>query len=146
MKTFDLEKYGTTYKIELKITSYMEGNLAVTMTSWENGEPEPWNVLTVNLDSVRPQNCAFIDTNNNGEEILAWIIRHGLAVPTGTSARSGYCQYPEYRFRPERLLEIDPERYSAYLHDWRKDTVHKSHCRNNRYVHDYMKEQETEYE
>lgn len=77
-------------------------------------------VLTVNLDSVRPQNCAFIDTNNNGEEILAWIIRHGLAVPTGTYARSGYCQYPEYRFRPERLLEIDPEGYSAYLHDWRK--------------------------
>ena len=120
MKTFDLEKYGTTYKIELKITSYMEGNLAVTMTSWENGEAEPWNVLTVNLDSVRPQNCAFIDTNNNGEEILAWIIRHGLAVPTGIYARSGYCQYPEYRFRPERLLEIDPEGYSAYLHDWKK--------------------------
>ncbi len=90
MKTFDLEKYGTTYKIELKITSYMEGNLAVTMTSWENGEPEPWNVLTVNLDSVRPQNCAFIDTNNNGEEILAWIIRHGLAVfrPGKSSSRS----------------------------------------------------------
>ena len=89
MKTFDLEKYGTTYKIELKIASYMEGNLVVTMTSWKNGEPEPWNVLTVNLASVRPQNCAFIDTNNNGEEILAWIIRHGLAVPTGTYARSG---------------------------------------------------------
>lgn len=33
MKTFDLEKYETTYKIELKITSYMEGNLAVIMTS-----------------------------------------------------------------------------------------------------------------
>lgn len=115
MKTFDLEKYGTTYKIELKVTSYMEGNLAVTMTSWENGEPEPWNVLTVNLDSVRPQNCAFIDSNNNGEEILAWIIRHGLAVPTGTYERSGFCRYPEYRFRPEILQEIDPEGYSEYL-------------------------------
>lgn len=120
MKTFDLEKYGATYKIELKITSYMEGNLAVTMTSWENGEPEPWNVLTVNLDSVRPQNCAFIDTNNNGEEILAWIIRHGLAVPTGTYALSGYCQYPEYRFRPEILQEIDPEGYCTYLHGWKE--------------------------
>ena len=37
MKTFDLEKHGTTYKIQLNVTSYMEGNLAVTMTSWENG-------------------------------------------------------------------------------------------------------------
>ncbi len=120
MKTIDLEKHGTTYKIQLNVTSYMEGNLAVTMTSWENGEPEPWNVLTVNLESVRPQNCAFIDTNNNGEEILAWIIRHGLAIPTGTYAQSGFCQYPEYRFRPEILQEIDPEGYSAYLDDWKK--------------------------
>ena len=28
----------------------------------------------------------------------------------------------------------------------KKDTVHKSHCRDNRYVHDYMKEKETDYE
>ncbi len=27
----------------------------------------------------------------------------------------------------------------------KKDTVHKSHCRNNRYIHYHMKEQETEY-
>ena len=54
------------------------------------------------------------------EEILAWIIRHGLAVPTGTYAGSGYCRYPEYRFRPERLQEIDPEGYCVYLHDWKK--------------------------
>ena len=78
MKIFDLEKYGNTYKIQLNVTSYTEGNLAVTMTSWEDGEAEPWNVLTVNLNSIRPQNCAFIDTNNNGEDILAWIIWQSL--------------------------------------------------------------------
>ena len=32
MKIFDLEKYGNTYKIELKVASYTEGNLAITMT------------------------------------------------------------------------------------------------------------------
>ena len=116
MKIFDLEKYGNTYKIQLNVTSYTEGNLAITMTSWEDGEAEPWNVLTVNLNSIRPQNCAFIDTNNNGEDILAWIIRHGLAVPTG----SGFCSYPEYRFRPEILQEIDPDGYASYLHDWKE--------------------------
>ena len=51
MKTFDLKKYGSVYKIRLNVTSYMEGNLAITMASWENGEAEPWNVLTVNLRS-----------------------------------------------------------------------------------------------
>ncbi len=52
MKTFDLERYGNTYKIQLNVTSYTEGNLAVTMTSWEDGEPEPWNVLTINLGRI----------------------------------------------------------------------------------------------
>ena len=44
MKTFDLKKYGSVYKIRLNVTSYMEGNLAITMASWENGEAEPWNL------------------------------------------------------------------------------------------------------
>ncbi len=123
MKLFDLEKYGTTYKIQLNVASYMEGNLAITMTCWENGEAEPWNVLTVNLDSVRPKNCAFIDTNNNGEEIQIWILLHELAEPTGTYANSGFCRYPEYRFRPEVLQEIDPEGYSVYLSEWEKRYV-----------------------
>ncbi len=118
-KIFDLEKYGTVHKIQLNVTSYLEGNLAITMTSWEDGTPEPWNILTVNLDSIRPQNCAFIDTNNNGTEILAWIIRHGLAVPTGTYGYSGFCKYPEYRFRSDILQEIDPDGYSSYLHNWK---------------------------
>ena len=35
-KIFDLEKYGTVHKIQLNVTSYLEGNLAITMTSWED--------------------------------------------------------------------------------------------------------------
>ena len=115
MKIFDLESYGRTHKIQLNITSYNEGNLAISMTSWEDGEPEPWSSLTVNMPSCRPRNCAYIDTNNNDQEILAWIIQNGLAVPTGNTAYSGYCEYPEYRFRPDILEQIDPEGYAAYL-------------------------------
>lgn len=120
MKTFDLEQYGAVHKIQLSVSSYSsEGNLAIIMTAWEGGNAEPWDTLTVNLGSVRPRDCAFIDTNDNGSEILAWIVRHGLAVPTGLTARSGYCEYPEYRFRPEVLRELDPEGYTAYLHGWK---------------------------
>lgn len=53
------------------------------MVSWNDGEPSLWNVLTVNLNSLPSKNCAYIDVNNNGEEILAWIKRNKLAVPTG---------------------------------------------------------------
>lgn len=117
MRTFDLNKYGTIHPIQLEVATYSEGNLAITMTTWESGEPAPWNVLTVNLDGTREKDCAFIDTNNNDNDILMWIIRHGLGVPTGRIQRSGYCLYPEFHFRPEILQEIDPDGYAAYLQE-----------------------------
>lgn len=114
-RLFELHKYGNTYQIALKVTSYADGNLAVQMLCWEEGIWEPWNVLTVNLCGRREKNCAYIDTNNNGMDILPWIIRHGLAVPTGKKGYSGYCVYPEFRFRESILREIDPAGYEQYL-------------------------------
>jgi len=116
MKIFKLKKYGTTYSIQLTVASYFYGNnLAIEMIDLTDDDPEPWNTLTVNLDGSRDINCAFIDTNNNGNEILAWIIQHGLATPTGHTARSGYIEYPEYRFNPSLLKECDPDGYADYL-------------------------------
>lgn len=115
MKTFGLEKNGTAHKISLKVTSYMDGSLAIAMICWEKGWPEPWNTLTVNLGGLQYRDCAYIDTNNNGEEILEWIQSNGLAYPTGNYAGSGYCIYPEYRFCPETLMELDADGYTEYL-------------------------------
>lgn len=39
----------------------------------------------------------------------------GQVIPTGATQRSGYCEYPEYRFRADRLRELDPEGYAEYL-------------------------------
>lgn len=117
MKIFELEHDGKIHKIQLAVTSYVGGNLAVRMNEPVDGELEPWSILTVNLESARPLNCAYIDINNNGEGILAWIVRNGLAIPTGKYAHSGYCVYPEYYFRPEILQTLDPEGYSEYLHN-----------------------------
>ena len=110
-----------THKIQLNIRAYEDGRgLAITMDDWSCGYAEPWNTLTVNLDSACPRDCAYIDTNNNDEDILAWIARHGLATPTGRYGSSGYCRYPEYRFLPETLQELDPDGYSEYLHGYEK--------------------------
>lgn len=59
-------------------------------------------------------------TNNNDGDILAWIALHGLAEPTSRYGCSGYCRYPEYRFRPEILQELDPDGYLEYLHGYGK--------------------------
>lgn len=115
MKIFDLEYHGETHKIQLNVGSYMGGNLAVTMVEWEDGIPEPWSTLTINLTPDCPRDCAYIDINNNGCEITAWIINNGLAAPTGNVERRGNCEYPEYRFDRKVLEEIDPEGYASYL-------------------------------
>ncbi len=112
---FELHKYGRTVRIVLKAASYLDGNLAVQMLFYEDGMWEPWSTLTVNLPGQREKDCAYIDTNNNGMEILPWIIRNGLAVPTGNKRHSGYCVYPEFRFREHVLWELDPAGYEQYL-------------------------------
>lgn len=111
--TIPYKKYGATHSIQLKVSSYMDGNLAIAMLAWENGYEEPWASLTVNLDGQRNKDCAFIDTNGD-PDFPVWLIRHGLAIPTGVTQRSGFCEYPEYRFRAERLQEFDPEGYEEY--------------------------------
>ena len=115
MTFFDYEKWGKTHRITLKVATYLDGNLAIHMEAWDEGCAEPWSSLTVNLDGVSGKDCAFIDTNNNGVDIIIWIIRNGLAVPTGVRRRSGFCEYEEYRFRADRLRELDPEGYADYL-------------------------------
>lgn len=117
MKIFELHKYGTAYPIQLEVATYPEGNLAITMTTWSSGVPEPWSNLTVNLEGRRKRDFAFIDINNNGSEILSWIIRHGLGVPTGQTQQSGYCVYPEFHFRPDILRQIDPDGYGTYIQE-----------------------------
>ncbi len=108
------EKYGSIHQIQLTVTSYIDGNLAIQMVIWEDGHPEPWASLTVNLDGKRQKDCAFIDTNGD-PDFPIWIIRNGLAIPTGVIQCSGFCEYPEYRFRADRLQELDPDGYASYL-------------------------------
>jgi len=113
------KKFGATHPIQLQVTSYLNGNLAIQMVTWESGDPEPWATLTVNLPGQRQKDHAFIDTNADSE-FPTWLIRHGLAIPTGRTMQSGFCTYPEYRFRANRLQELDPEGYAGYLKNFER--------------------------
>ena len=117
MQTFTLNAHGQQYKIRLTVRVYPGGNLAIAMEAMDrpDGYWEPWSVLTVNLGTLRAKDCAYIDTNNNDDAILDWIADNNLAYPTGATGHSGYCHYPEYRFNPELLQQIDPLGYAAYI-------------------------------
>ena len=101
-----LTKYGTEHQMTFKLASYAEnGNLYVGLLTHEEGYPVPWQNLTVNLSVKCKDNCAFIDTNNNGEEILGWLEENGLGRMTGNIMPSGWCVYPEFEFNMEKLME-----------------------------------------
>ena len=93
---------------------YDSGKLSVTLVDWLGGEPEYWADLTVNLGCRMDKDCAFINVNHLGGNILPWIEKNGLGAPTGRTKRSGFVTYPEYRFNPERLQELDDMGYLDY--------------------------------
>ena len=104
MKAIPYKKYGRIHPITLEFERYAVNNgLAIEMVTWEEGYPEPWSMLTVNLDDQLESDCAYVDTNNNGQDITAWIEQNKLGVPTGRIGFSGFCTYPEYRFAIEKF-------------------------------------------
>lgn len=107
-------RFGKTHRIQLVFQMYTEGNLGIEMYVHEHREVEPWGMLTINLDGKRSKDCAFIDINNHGYEIMKWIEKHGLGHPTGRIGQSGYCIYPEVRFEAELLRKLNPRAYEVY--------------------------------
>lgn len=114
-KLLKLSWHGEIIPLEVQVRSYYSGgNLAILLADWTSGEPQPWGDLTVNLGWTVSKDCAFIDVNNLGNDILPWMEKNKLGKPTGRFEQSGFVTYPEYRFDPNRLLELDDLGYEQY--------------------------------
>lgn len=106
MKTLTLNKYGKEHPVTFTTDCYLQnGNLYVGLVTHENGYPEPWSNLTANIGVKCKANCSFIDTNNNGDEIIPWLVEHDLCQLTGRIRSSGFCIYLEVEFNMEKLAE-----------------------------------------
>lgn len=100
--------------VELNIQQYINnGRIAVELISYEEGEPEPFGSLTVNIDAPAPDYCGYLDINNlsNAEK---FVTENELGEFTGLTGRSGYCEYPLYLFNVDRLRELCPEQMAVY--------------------------------
>lgn len=102
----NLHKYGNDHPMSFELASYCENdNLYVGLLTTEYGYPEPWQNLTVNLSVKCANNCAYIDTNNNGTEIIDWLVNNNLGRLTGKTRASGWCFYPEFEFNMDELMK-----------------------------------------
>lgn len=102
------DRYGNEYEITFAKATYMDnGNLAVLMYNKEPdyGYWEDYATLTVNVIALDYPRAA-IDTNNLGEDIVAWIEENDIAHDPLTNVQSGFCTYPIMDFNEEWLESI----------------------------------------
>lgn len=78
-----------------------KNNLAIYL---ETDDGEPYAQLTVNLGTKLGKDLAFVDTNNCpwAEEFIK---TYELGEPMGAYGSSGFCTYPLYRFRLDKIVE-----------------------------------------
>lgn len=73
--------------------------IAMSLYSIDEDEVELYVDVTVNLPQCkRNAGCQFIDTNNNGEDIIGWLEQNKFGERTGNVGASGFCTYPEFNF------------------------------------------------
>jgi len=101
-----VDSYGKSYKVSLSARNYTDGNLAIRMDYFD-GEVRCWLPfanLTVNLGMKLDSDCAFLDVNN-----CPWardfVEDNGLGESTGLWMPSGFCEYPLYRFKLDKIKE-----------------------------------------
>ena len=111
MQKLNLHKYGNDHPMTFYLNKYAQnGNLYVELITHEEGYAEPWQDLTVNLGIKCAEDCAFIDTNNNDPDIIAWLEENNLGELTGRVEASGWCLYPEFQFNMQELKKYTEEK------------------------------------
>ena len=73
----------------------------------------PYCDATVNIEPL-PYLQACIDTNNNGPQMIDFLVANGFGEPTGRMIPSGFCRFPVFQFSESKLREIDPETFAVY--------------------------------
>lgn len=91
-------QYGV-HDLQPRRGEYTQGGLGIHL--YEKGEP--FCALTVWLEPLADPTEAFVDTNNF-PEAEEFIRIHKLGTFTGTTAYSGFCEYPLYRFDLSKIV------------------------------------------
>ena len=106
-------------QVKLYLVKDFMGNdllgLCVTLNqiSDDIGDDSQYATLTTSFgDFIGIKNAAYIDTNNC--PFANQLLEQGVAVQTGLSRRSGYCQYPLWIFDENFLKEHGVENYQKY--------------------------------
>ncbi len=90
-KIIELERYGQLLKLEVR-PGYYPYNRTLQVGLYEDWES--YGALTCNLDKPLERNCAYIDVNNMGEDIVEVLEKSGFGKRTGRKCQSGLAFIP----------------------------------------------------
>ena len=111
--------YGEIEKVNLELGTYDFGGGLYVGLSFYDPELEGMDFYGDVTTCILPLEpfMACVDTNNNSEKIIAFLVGHGIAEPSGRMLPSGYCMYPVFKFNPEKLAELDPKGFEQHCKD-----------------------------
>lgn len=105
MKTFKIPNYPN-LEFTFNTNTYANNNNTyIGITCIENGLPEPYSDLTVNLCIKLESNQSFIDINNNERPLIKYLADNGFINYMGIDCPSGYVMYPLYELNIEKINE-----------------------------------------
>ncbi len=122
-------QYGGQYTVKPRLNMYANNdNLYVGLDCYDKGGAfwEPFGDVTVNIDSL-PYLYSTIDTNNNGDKIIEFLEQNGFGECTPFVIPSGFCNFPVFQFKEEKLRAIDPVAFEKYAkaHGVKKEPLDK---------------------
>lgn len=94
-----IKQFGKEYEVTVHKAKYYDGNLAIFLNC-KSGEP--YGNITVNLCERLLPDTAYVDTNNM-PDAERFITQNGLGEFAGKIKRSGFCNYPLYRFNLDKF-------------------------------------------
>lgn len=109
-------RHGNAEQVEVTLDIYAYyNNLYLGMNYYDSelGGWDRYTDITVNITEM-PYLYSVIDTNNNGEEIVAFLEENGFGEDTGKVVSSGWCVYPIFKFNEEILQHIAPYEFREY--------------------------------
>lgn len=120
-----ITKPALTYRgkrVWLAVEAYRSAPVCMALVLQRDGAMA--DLLTVNLgseignDTIMPLGCGFVDVNNHAdaEELIR---ENGLGEPymrfsEPVAVKSGFVEYPLYRFNTEKLKELDAVGFARY--------------------------------
>lgn len=108
--------WGGTERVLPKLAMYTENNNLYVGLDFFDTDCDTWLPyadVTVNVGAL-PYLESAIDTNNNGQGIIAFLVENGFGELTGDAIPSGFCVFPVFRFNEEKLKEIDSFEFKNY--------------------------------